>query len=740
MKKTNLLLLGIMVMLAVSLRAQNTTYNNPGNTIIISNDIAFTGNVYITPQTTVVINAGVEVLMSPSTTIYVDKGGARLIVKGRITSNPQNITGTMWRGIEVLGDNGSSLPNLNTIVGVSQQTPINSTHGLLILEGAEITGSLLGVLVKDRGMLYCKNSTFDYCNRSISIQSLSGQANVISPNITRIENTTFINRSLNLGGIAQVSAIYTYGITLADCNFTTIGQSKEGMAISAYESNIKIYNSIFNNLHTPISIQSAGIAMGSQIKGCTFESNRRGLVIIGSNHSVITGNSFFTNSAEMFNSGTELDGSFGFILQNNSYTGYHIGFYNKIISALRITNSGVFGNVVNNNTFNNNLTGVSAIHNNRGLQIKCNDFNVTPSTIPDGDIYVYSTPQFNINNVGIPNQGVQIANDQTGYFLPNNKFSQNCFLAENNFGDINTNDYVPNFDYITFQNAPNSLFTPQCFPITNVRLRESMVNQTNRTSSCALYNSNRYNVQEIMSDITIKQNLIQTLYQSESIDFIGIQYLKESINSDMGAVAALYLDVDFEGLSGLSAILNESTSVYNQMLYVQYLIYTDSLDKASQTLYSITDTTNIHDVTIFKQYYARLIELLIAGADLKDLSNEDIDLFQTIAESATSTAAKAQVLLNAQSINNLSPYTSTPNLVEDSKIEIFPNPAKSHLSVLNVSLTTTYKIHDIKMRLIAEGNFNLSNQINTGTFDNGLYFITLTSDEKTEVIRFVVQK
>lgn len=730
-----------MVMLAVGARAQNTTYNSPGNTITINSDMAYSGDVFISPQTTVVVNSGVQIVMPPGRTIYVDKAGARLIIKGKITSNPQNITGSMWRGIEVIGDNNSLLPNLNTIVNINSQTPTNSNHGVLIFDGAEIVGMTAGVIASERGIVYSTNSTFDYCNKSISIYSFIGPStNTINPNISSINNTTFINRELNLGGISQIVCVHVRGVTISNCSILPIGASKQGVGISALESNISVSQCIFSNMHTPIQIQSIGIAMGSQIKSNTFENNRRGLSIIGSNHPLITGNSFTTNNPETFNSGTEIEGSYGYIIQNNSFSGYYQNFYQRVISTLRVTNSGIFGNVINNNTFENNLTGVSAFHNNRGLQIKCNDFNVLSSIIPDGDIYVFSNPTFNIDSVGIPNQGVFMPNDIQGYFLPNNKFSQSCYFSENNFGDINTNDFVPNFKYITYSSTP-SPFTPECYRQNKVQLTGVLYGDiSQRNSACNSYLNNRFNMTGIMSDITSKQNIMNTLLQQEEDYVEEIEYLKQSINADVGAALSIMLEEDDINFQNISILLAEDTSIYKKMLYAQFLLYYDSIAHAQQILQQIPESSNIEDVVIFKLYYSRLTELLLQNADLYSLNDNDLILFQSVAESATPTAAKAQLLIGMQTTNNISTQVKTHKQGDIIKLKVYPNPTQDVLNILNVSNNAEYIIYDSRLRSIQTGNFIHSNQINISTFDNGLYFLIIKLSGQTETIRFVVNK
>lgn len=730
MNTIKLTLLGIMVVLAASLRAQTTVYDNPGGTYTINSNITYSGDVEIKPLTTVIITSGTQVIMPKDKKIILSSGGARLIVNGTITSNPSNITGDMWHGIVVNGNINDGLPAVSMVLAWATGAPYVTSHGVVIMDGASIVGAKTGVYANNKGIIHVNNTSFDYCGVSIRVGATNAILQKDYNTICRIQNSNFTARTNATFG--QIIGDNVYGVNIYNSIFEMIGATKQQYAITGL-GGFRVSSCSFINFYDAIHFAASPfIQYFNYFENNQFINNRFGIRLTGYDRLSIVGNEFDNQAHSNGDVGVRLTGSTGFTFNGNHFEGYYNGNGYENETAVILENSGKLGNRINNNTFHQNMRGITSVHNNTGLQIKCNTFTAEPSVVTQGDIRVQSSSSFNINTVGIPDQGSIIPNDNIGYYLAGNLFSYQCYLNENNHGDISVDDYVPAFEYRHHKFLSNQRIKPNCYDDNIVEPKESdHANENQRDIACALQYTNIGDIEERITD---KETLISALlYETPEGYQQQVAYLQQSIEADIYAIVMLYL-VD-ENEEGLVTFLNQNMTPQKRMIYVQQLINTDSLAKAS-TQVALLDADSLNpDIEVFKDYYTRIIELLDEEADFTDLDQADIDFFEAIAATATPTAAKAQGILDMNSEQNI---TGLANAVKSqSDLMVYPNPASDRMQISGLQTDCQYIIYDYAMREVSKGR-TINKTIETNHLQNGLYFVTLIQQNDKTTIRFII--
>jgi hypothetical protein len=731
MKTIKLSLLGIMVMLAASLRAQTTVYDNPGGTYTINSNITYSGDVEIKPLTTLIITSGTQVIMPKDKKIILSSGGARLIVYGTITSNPSNITADMWHGIVVNGNINDGLPAVSMVLAWATGAPYVTSHGVVIMDGASIVGAKTGVYANNKGIIHVNNTSFDYCGISIRVAATSAILQKDFNTICRIQNSNFTART-NASVFGQVISDGVYGIDIQNTKFEMQGSVKSKSAIGGIGA-FRIKECNFNNFYEAISLAVNPIYQYyNYYHANTFTDNKFGLRLGGLDRVSIENNVFNSISHSSGDVAVRLAGSTGFTFKGNHFEGYYNGNGYENETAVILENSGKLGNRINNNTFHQNMRGITNVHNNRGLQIKCNTFTAEPSVVTQGDIRVQSSSSFNINTVGIPNQGAIVINDNIGYYLAGNLFSYQCYLNENNHGDISVDDNVPSFKYRHHRYLSNQRIKPNCYTDTLVFPEESTIAYDNRReNACALQYTNIGDIEERIAD---KETLIGVLlYEMPEGYQQQVAYLRQSIEADVYAIVLLYLEDENE--EGLITFLNQNMTPQKRMIYVQQLINMDSLAKAS-TQVALLDADSLNpDIEVFKDYYTRIIELLDEEADFTNLDQADIDFFEAIAATATPTSAKAQGLLDMNSEQNMTGIART--FKSHSDLNVYPNPASDRVQINELQTDCQYIIYDYAMREVSKGR-TIEKTVETYHLQNGIYFIKLFIGEKNYTMRFII--
>jgi hypothetical protein len=721
-----------MVVLTASLRAQTTFFNSPGNTIVLPNT-TFAGNVEIKALTTVVIPAGITVKMNKNNYILIEKGGGKLIVNGTITSNSTNPDIDKWEGIYVEGDESQSQPALSSVLNGSYPGSNINTHGVLILNGATLNNAITLANSRHGGVIYCNNTNIDYCAKSFDFDDYTK-----SSLVSRIENTTITYRQHNYNANAP-SLVYgrnAYNASFHNVTFNVPSQySKQYYAIITEDAGFKISNCTFNNFY--VAIQQQGILSTirrmTSINNCNFTNNEIGLNCLGNDYIIVENNTFTPTILNNVNNdlGLKFDGATGYKCSNNTFKDYSDS--NTLSSsALKVINSGEIGNKINHNTFINNNTSIDCNLDNRGLQLVCNTFFSTQNNLNTRNISVFGLPWYPITEMGIPNQGAEIDNDIIGLYLPNNLFSHQC--AANQPGDIEVaNDYVPYFDYFYRNPQTEPENQPICFTSPEVTTKLSMFAQHNlRPQACQLQSNNPSNVIEIMGE---KQNLKNQLLVLQPIGYEEqITYLTQSIEADVFEIARVY--TNDENWTQLIQFLTTNITPQKRMIYIQYLIDIGNYNDALNQLNILSPITINDDVTLFKNYYTKLAQLLVEGSDLTNLSLSDITYFEQIAASASPTAAKAQNLLNKVNSSDLFNGLAN-NLKSNTVLNIYPNPANTVIKADGMVEFSTYIIYDQIMRVVKQGRIE-NNEIQVSDLANGVYFINLSNKEETVIQKIVI--
>jgi hypothetical protein len=73
--------------------------------------------------------------------------------------------------------------------------------------------------------------------------------------------------------------------------------------------------------------------------------------------------------------------------------------------------------------------------------------------------------------------------------------------------------------------------------------------------------------------------------------------------------------------------------------------------------------------------------------------------------------------------------TGINDIKTDAEITIYPNPAKTEISILNIERNTEYKIRDITGKTIKQGILTPSDKIDINDFAKGIYLIQLNNNK-----------
>ena len=73
--------------------------------------------------------------------------------------------------------------------------------------------------------------------------------------------------------------------------------------------------------------------------------------------------------------------------------------------------------------------------------------------------------------------------------------------------------------------------------------------------------------------------------------------------------------------------------------------------------------------------------------------------------------------------------------LEGQKLQIYPNPASDYLFLATEAQQMSYKITDITGKIVISNQQIANHKINVSMLNNGLYFATFYSDNKTQTIK-----
>jgi hypothetical protein len=395
--------------------------------------------------------------------IVVEPGGKLIIDGGQLGS------GCMWNGIEV---KGNKLMAQDTL-----------THGLVqIINGGKIQNARTAIRSIHGGIVKINNGKFINNRHSVSMglydtkhnANRKNQSYIIHSNFTcfkEMNDPTYIDGGVREGSKSFISITQQDGIRVFDNHFEHTFRNRadlNGTGIVTWASRTNILNNTFVGLTYGVEAGGYQQLTGSNlISGNTFDSVALGITETGQTGSRYYNNDFTLPPYESStwlkeNYGIRLDGSTGFIAQNNSFVldqKYHYANTYGVISR----NTNELTTLLNYNTFNHLEYATQLEGDNPRIDISCNN-------------YLQSYQDWSINpiTVGIVNDfGVnEPAFKQVANLFPENQNQGNPYrnmrLNENMefqyFGVTEPADAIPQLisENITFTGVNNTSYNEEC--------------------------------------------------------------------------------------------------------------------------------------------------------------------------------------------------------------------------------------------------------------------------------------
>lgn len=603
MKTIQFTLLGILMMLAAGLRAQLTVYDSPGNTITLSSR-TFPGDVVVSPQTKVLIPSHVTIKMKNFSKIIVKSGGAMLEVQGKITLDDQQPQASYWGGIEVEGNvNFPQLPVSSISRGTYPGYNINA-NGVVFLNSASIELADIGVKSTNGGVVYGVFTNFFYCRRALFINSFPKQV------VSTLDNCEILTE----GNFSDVLVQQAYGLNLKDCEFINDvpgGNSNEAIAaVNIIEGGAYIQGCKFKEFLSGVIVRSfnGSFRRPISITQSIFENTNTAIRILGCDYVTIKNNNFYNNNQHA-GIGTYIEGSTGFNYSGNKFYNYPSGtaVYNGVST---FKNSGsLIGNMINNNYYWNCFRPVLATDNNRGLQIKCNNFLANFSSYTGNNIVAYGFNGGTIDpNLGIPHQGAYIDNDNIGYHLAGNLFTN---IGTASATDIDASLDIPDFTYFHHKKVGAARVEPMYIRSPKVGKEPSPIAASNtRDQACWLWLSENKPVTIRMNEHIEQRN--QLISEDIAANKEQIKYMDQIIAHDVAEYA-----IDLAEAGDEEALLNfllTNITRQKRMMLVQYYISMQNYSVATTHLSVLANDSTGSDLPHYVNYYTRLINILQANA------------------------------------------------------------------------------------------------------------------------------
>ena len=727
MNKIKLTLLGIMVVLTAGLRAQNTFFDSPGNTITLTSQ-TFPGNVFIESRTRVVIPAGVVIKMKEFTKIKVRSGGAMLEVNGKIELD----NGAYWEGIEVEGNVNFPQINVSYILSGSYPAFNINANGVVFLNNATIEYAFVGVRSTNGGIIYGRKSNFNYCFRAVTITAFPKQV------ASTLDDCDIISDN----SLSDIVVQNAYGFLINNCRITYDQSglpSPNKPAVDIYEGGAFISKCTFKDYSVAIHIRSdnGSFRRPVSINKSIFEDCYTGIKVHGCDYVTIKDNNFYNTTTDQYAIGTEIIGSVGFNYSGNSF--YNFSTSTNLttgVSTFRNTGT-LMGNMTHNNYYWNCLKPVLAFDNNRDLQIKCNDFAANFAAYYDYNIHVFGNNGGVLNpDLGIPDQGRLFANDNIGYHLAGNLFTN---LGPSQISDIEANPAVPGFTYYHHQKIGSSDRVEPKYIRSKVTKAPSLIaNSSTRNQACWLWLAENNPVSIRMGEHIAQRN--QMISDGLSENHESVLYMNQIIEHDVAQYAIELVESEDE--EALLAFLHSNPTNQKKMMLVQYYISSLAFDSAEFYLNAIVPDTSNSDLGYFIDYYSRLIDILQLNEGERILSASDSAYFLAISELKTPVAAKAMVLLgligNSEENNLISSIGKTNNLA--TTVSIFPQPASDIIYIKGAEgVYHSFAIYDITMRKVADGRLS-DNKIDVNQLHNGIYYLYLTGNEQQASKKIIISE
>jgi hypothetical protein len=742
-----LLLFAILLLGYQSYSQQVTTYNSPGNTFTLTST-TFPGDVEINALTTVIIPFGTTIKLKSDKKITV-KLGAKLIIQGKLTNEFPNSNLKAF-GISLLGDTNFIQPNINSVI--NNQYPGNNpnTNGVVIVENGVIENCRYGIRSVDGGIIYANNLTArDNVSSIIFTASLAPMRITAKANASLIKNSNFYQTVADPNDNQYtIEGIGRYGMIIENCNFYNENFNNNvysNIAILMSNSGVTIRNCDFYDYYVesatnmPIALYNSTTLLNLrktyiEISNCTFNDCVRAIESVGPEVLTIKNNTFnaFQDGLNKRSEYLYLSGSHGLKLENNTFN----NFYDVNYVVTQINNSGQFGNKINNNIFNKCYLSFECRDNNRGLQFKCNEFNLQTNSNNQNILVKSTSSNLPLSNRGIPNQGAKVTNDVNGFYLPGNLFSQLCQGTDCDLENYSDNPSIKYYTYPGVANKSIPLFrSPNVLTEENA---QSIFN--NRTNGCA---------SSLPFPVIITRKKDAILLKSQVITDTSYHDKQPVLNYLDQYIEALEYDIlrhYMENIpDSLIAYLSDEKTKQKRCFLINLHLGMGNTGLALAELDSLIPEPSETDLIVFRNYYLKLIQLSQSLSSWSQISAADFAYFVSISESFTPTASKAKCLIkeimNASTNQSLMKRkVNTSNESEPIVLQVYPNPLKDKIYIKNNIALQIFEIYDLNGALIEKGNLSGEQaEINLVHLKIAQYVLILTDKSGKTYHRVIVK-
>ena len=707
----------------------------------------FNGNVIISPLTTVVIPEGVIIKMQSGKYIEVSPS-AKLIVKGVVTYDNSDASIPLlyqyFYGIKVRGIPYKSSPGIEAVLNGGFPWGNSNNNGALIIDGGAIQYANSAIVSVDGGIVYVNNAEINHY-RSFGIafvRQLSPPQQMPSqPTLAIVKNSAFQNNQYldqYYGFVTNaISAWYMHGLRISNCEFSNVitTQESSSMGISLLQSGCIISNCSFNNFN---SNESDMYAIFSQKE----KSSTKGYITIRNNEFVNCKNSIFLRGEELtqINNNTfycpdtgqyigiKLNGSNAFNIRNNTFHDYGKSWSNNGYKskAIEIESSGDMGNMLRSNYFIDCKSAVEIKNDNRGLQLKCNDFLVNNISSSNNVNSFILSPNAPLNKLGISDQGASIFSDNIGRYLPGNLFSQACLNAIPQECDFMLSPDHPVVNYY-YYNSPST--TNRTYP--EYHTQNLLIPKKNRAADLEYISSgcayNFENLPDIISRRNDAQSLMEGLQPYAEIDSIyrKISYLEDYIEIENANI--LWHVLHNEEIDTVYSFLTNNESLQSKLWLAALYIDDGKYDSAQIVLNQITITDQASYHYLNQQFLLKIASHFGAGSNYCDFNVQDLLYFENMANSHSPIAFRSAILLEIidsvctsnemlSSARNILPKNNSK-----ANIIIGPKPSSDFIHIHANYAGNAYKIINLTGQTVAEGTINSENKLSILELNEGMY-------------------
>lgn len=748
MKKS--FLVAIFCLQLLSVKAADIYIVDANNVTVWNSPQTINGNVYVWADATLKITT--QILFKSGKGIIVKPGGRLELIGATLDGADGPVSPYLWNGVEVQGyeNVGQPAPYFVTngsYAGVNDNCGSMNCQGVLVMTSSILRNSKYGVTVGERdasggivsgsggGIIKASNSMFDQ-NGANSIY--------FSPypyrSVSSIENSFFhyfgTDASVpQFNGFNSHILLYRVNGVIIKDNTSIITSNSSGgssFVLSSSASYIAQNNSISGGSSFSYGFANFGFSFlgyTTKIQGNTINVKHAGVLGFGTDHLTIVENEF---ADEAVDGSVVLLGCSGYVVEENTISGDR---------GVVVSHTGVLGNeIYKNNLENIQIAGIQAERDNRGVQLRCNQFNLDSGF----DIVVTSNP-------GIPNQGKFSGSHQRK--AAKNTFSHYCGSTTS---DFHQNPGVSHTLYI-HEGTPSEI--PQCKSssvingsatissncpshLTNdyiISLPEKVLDYSNFIIANGGTGSNGTGIgasnysEEMFTDANPELNDIRSALMERSVAYSRyISALKDSGNIE-GAIEYLMEENNEDARMLLIPILIGEGKYNSEM---------GGFPNAQSELDKLQGS--IPEITEYIEWYQFIIDRFVVGeGNFETLEGEDLAFVQDLASSSSRMAYKARAILihpnygyeYAFSFEEILQHQSSHANVSNEGVRVYPNPAGS---VVTVELLSSYgpnaQLRAVRLdgKVAYVANLDLS-ELNTAEIDvsdwvNGVYVVEITGN------------